>query len=59
MQLFRKSVFSDGDKSTLNVATLLKENFLQQNGYSDHDQFFPLLKIFWMMQNMMSFHDEA
>jgi vacuolar-type H+-ATPase catalytic subunit A/Vma1 len=49
----------DGDKITLDVATLIKEDFLQQNGYSDYDQFCPLWKTFWMMKAMMGFHDEA
>ncbi|KAI4782302.1 ATP synthase alpha subunit vacuolar [Aureobasidium sp. EXF-3400] len=59
VQLVGKSALGDGDKITLDVATLLKEDFLQQNGYSDYDQFCPLWKTFWMMKNMMSFHDEA
>ncbi|KAG9951128.1 ATP synthase alpha subunit vacuolar, partial [Aureobasidium melanogenum] len=59
VQLVGKSALGDGDKITLDVATLIKEDFLQQNGYSDYDQFCPLWKTFWMMKNMMSFHDEA
>lgn len=59
VQLVGKSALGDGDKITLDVATLLKEDFLQQNGYSDYDQFCPLWKTFWMMKNMMSFHDES
>ncbi|KAG2163705.1 hypothetical protein JADG_003444 [Aureobasidium aubasidani] len=59
VQLVGKSALGDSDKITLDVATLLKEDFLQQNGYSDYDQFCPLWKTFWMMKNMMGFHDEA
>merc|ERR1711963_870161 len=59
VQLVGKSALGDGDKITLDVATLLKEDFLQQNGYSDYDQFCPLWKTEWMMKNMMAFHDEA
>ena len=59
VQLVGKSALGDGDKITLDVATLLKEDFLQQNGYSDYDQFCPLWKTFWMMKNMMAFHDES
>lgn len=59
VQLVGKSALGDGDKITLDVATLLKEDFLQQNGYSDYDQFCPLWKTEWMMKNMMGFHDEA
>ncbi|KAF2153540.1 vacuolar ATP synthase catalytic subunit A [Myriangium duriaei CBS 260.36] len=59
VQLVGKSALGDGDKITLDVATLIKEDFLQQNGYSDYDQFCPIWKTFWMMKNMMAFHDEA
>lgn len=59
VQLVGKSALGDPDKITLDVATLLKEDFLQQNGYSDHDQFCPLWKTEWLMKNMMAFHDEA
>lgn len=59
VQLVGKSALGDGDKITLDVATLIKEDFLQQNGYSDYDQFCPLWKTAWMMKNMMAFHDES
>jgi len=59
VQLVGKSALGDGDKITLDVATLLKEDFLQQNGYSDYDQFCPLWKTSWMMKCMMAFHDES
>lgn len=38
---------------------MIKEDFLQQNGYSDYDQYCPLWKTAWMMKNMMTYHDEA
>ncbi len=59
VQLVGKSALGDGDKITLDVATLLKEDFLQQNGYSEYDQFCPMWKTFWMMKCMMGFHDES
>ncbi|KAK8003721.1 hypothetical protein PG989_003440 [Apiospora arundinis] len=59
VQLVGKSALSDPDKITLDVATLLKEDFLQQNGYSSYDQFCPIWKTEWMMKLMMGFHDEA
>ncbi|KAF2402970.1 V-type ATPase [Trichodelitschia bisporula] len=59
VQLVGKSALGDSDKITLDVATLIKEDFLQQNGYSDYDQFCPLWKTEWMMKLMMGFHDEA
>lgn len=59
VQLVGKSALSDPDKITLDMATLIKEDFLQQNGYSDYDQFCPIWKTEWMMKLMMGFHDEA
>jgi vacuolar-type H+-ATPase catalytic subunit A/Vma1 len=59
VQLVGKSALGDPDKITLDVATLIKEDFLQQNGYSDYDQFCPLWKTEWMMKAMIAFHDES
>jgi len=59
VQLVGKSALSDSDKITLDMATIIKEDFLQQNGYSDYDQFCPIWKTEWMMKLMMGFHDEA
>ncbi|KAH6892316.1 ATP synthase alpha/beta family, nucleotide-binding domain-containing protein [Thelonectria olida] len=59
VQLVGKSALSDPDKITLDIASLIKEDFLQQNGYSDYDQFCPIWKTEWMMKLMVGFHDEA
>ncbi|GAO16469.1 hypothetical protein UVI_02011200 [Ustilaginoidea virens] len=59
VQLVGKSALSDPDKITLDLAALIKEDFLQQNGYSDYDQFCPIWKTEWMMKLMVGFHDEA
>lgn len=59
VQLVGKLALSDGDKITLDVANLVKEDFLQQNGYSSYDQFCPIWKTFDMMRAFMLYHDEA
>lgn len=59
VQLVGKSALSDSDKITLDVATLIKEDFLQQNGYSTYDAFCPIWKTFDMMKAFISYHDEA
>ena len=59
VQLVGKTALSDPDKITLDVAGLIKEDFLQQNGYTEYDQFCPLWKTQWMMRAIMSFHDES
>ena len=48
----------DPDKITLDVAGLLKDDFLQQNGYSDYDQFCPLWKTEYMMKAFMGFQSQ-
>jgi vacuolar-type H+-ATPase catalytic subunit A/Vma1 len=59
VQLVGKSALSDPDKITLDVSSLIKEDFLQQNGYSKHDQYCPVWKTLWMMKAMMGFYDES
>ena len=59
VQLVGKSALGDPDKIILDVAGLLKDDFLQQNGYSDYDQFCPLWKTEYMMKAFMGYHDEA
>ncbi|PNY25327.1 V-type proton atpase catalytic subunit a [Tolypocladium capitatum] len=59
VQLVGKSALSDADKITLDLASLIKEDFLQQNGYSDYDQYCPIWKTEWMMKLMVGFHDES
>ena len=59
VQLVGKSALGDPDKITLDVAALLKDDFLQQNGYSDYDQFCPMWKTEYMMRAFMGYHDES
>lgn len=59
VQLVGKSALSDSDKIVLDVATLIKEDFLQQNGYSTYDQFCPIWKTHSMMRVFISYHEEA
>lgn len=59
VQLVGKSALSDADKITLDVATLIKEDFLQQNGYSTYDAFCPIWKTYAMMRAFVLYYDEA
>lgn len=59
VQLVGKSALSDSDKITLDVASLIKEDFLQQNGYSTYDAFCPIWKTFDMMRAFVGYYDEA
>ena len=44
MQLVGKSSLGEADKVTLDVARLIKEDFLQQNGISVYDRYCPFYK---------------
>ncbi|RKO83806.1 ATP synthase alpha/beta chain, C terminal domain-containing protein, partial [Blyttiomyces helicus] len=59
VQLVGKSALAETDKITLEVAKLLKDDFLQQNGYSSYDRFCPFYKTVGMLRNMMAFHEHA
>lgn len=59
VQLVGKSALGEQDKITLDIAKLLKEDFLQQNGYSTYDRFCPLYKTIAMLRNIILFYDSA
>lgn len=59
VQLVGKSALSDTDKITLDVASLIKEDFLQQNGYSTYDAFCPIWKTDAMMRSFVTYYEEA
>ena len=59
VQLVGKTALSDSDKIVLDVSAMIKDDFLQQNGYSDYDQFCPLWKTEYMMKAFVGFQDEA
>jgi V-type H+-transporting ATPase subunit A len=45
VQLVGKNSLAESDKITLEVAKLLKDDFLQQNGYSSYDAYCPFYKV--------------
>lgn len=59
VQLVGKASLAETDKITLEVAKLIKDDFLQQNGYSPYDRYCPFYKSVGMMKNMMAFYDLA
>ncbi|KAM9515094.1 V-type proton ATPase catalytic subunit A-like [Guaruba guarouba] len=59
VQLVGKASLAEADKVTLEVAKLLKDDFLQQNGYSSYDRFCPFYKTVGMLQNMVTFYELA
>lgn len=59
VQLVGKSALGESDKITLEVARMLKDDFLQQNGMSEYDRFCPFYKTSAMLRNFVAFHDLA
>lgn len=43
VQLVGKSALGEPDKVTLDVARLIKDDFLQQNGISEYDRYCPFV----------------
>ena len=50
VQLVGKGSLAENDKITLEVARLIKDDFLQQNGYSPYDRYCPFYKTVGMMK---------
>lgn len=59
VQLVGKASLAESDKITLEVAKLIKEDYLQQNGYSAYDRFCPFYKTCGMLRNIITFYDLA
>lgn len=59
VQLVGKASLAETDKITLEVARLLKEDFLQQNGYTPYDRYCPFYKSVGMLKNMIGFYEMA
>ncbi|KAJ3103944.1 H(+)-transporting V1 sector ATPase subunit A [Phlyctochytrium planicorne] len=59
VQLVGKSALGEADKITLDIAKIIKEDFLQQNGYSKYDRFCPFYKTVGMLRNLVTFYDLA
>merc|ERR1719230_186269 len=59
VQLVGKSSLAEADKITLEVAKLVKDDFLQQNGYTPYDRYCPFYKTVGMLSNIIAFYDMA
>ncbi|KAH8392108.1 hypothetical protein KR215_000684, partial [Drosophila sulfurigaster] len=59
VQLVGKTSLNESDKITLEVARMLKDDFLQQNSYSVYDCFCPFYKTVGMLKNMMALYTSA
>jgi len=59
VQLVGKDPLAETDKVTLEIARLIKDDFLQQNGFSTYDRFCPFYKTRAMMRNFVLYYDLA
>ncbi|GAA6009036.1 hypothetical protein JCM10207_004073 [Rhodosporidiobolus poonsookiae] len=59
VQLVGKSSLGEADKVTLDVARLIKEDFLQQNGISVYDRYCPFYKTTAMLKNLVTYYEQS
>jgi V-type H+-transporting ATPase subunit A len=59
VQLVGKDSLSDEDKITLEVAKIIREDFLAQNGFTSYDKFCPFYKTCWMLKNICHYYNLA
>merc|ERR1712135_55131 len=59
VQLVGKDSLSEDQKCTLEVAKIIREDFLQQNGFTEFDFMCPLAKTIGMMKVIVGFHESA
>jgi V-type H+-transporting ATPase subunit A len=59
VQLVGKDSLAESDKITLEVAKIIREDYLAQNAYTKYDKYCPFYKAVWMMRNIILFYTEA
>lgn len=59
VQLVGKDSLSEDQKSVLRTAQIIKDEFLQQNSFSQHDYNCPLYKTVGMMKAIVKFHENC
>jgi len=57
VQLHSIDGLSESEKLTIQVARIIREDFLQQYLFSDYDRFCPFYKAFWMLKNIITFYE--
>mmetsp|Transcript_6832 Transcript_6832/g.16524 ORF Transcript_6832/g.16524 Transcript_6832/m.16524 type:complete len:607 (+) Transcript_6832:111-1931(+) len=59
VQLVGKDSLSEPDKITLEVAKMIREDFLAQNSFTSYDRYCPFYKSNLMLRNFMAFYNQA
>jgi len=57
VQLIGLEALQDGDRFTMEMASILREGFLRQSIFHDVDAFCPAEKQYWMLKSILTFHD--
>lgn len=59
VQLVGKDSLSEDQKLILEIAKIIREDFLQQNAFSDYDYNCPIQKTIGMLKTIITYYDEA
>jgi V-type H+-transporting ATPase subunit A len=59
VQLVGKDSLTEDQKATLEIAKVIREDYLQQNAFSSYDYNCPLYKTLGMMKSICKFYDNA
>lgn len=59
VQLVGRNTLSEYEKMVLDIAKMIREDFLQQNSYSNHDKYCPINKTKGMLKNIVFFCDKC
>ena len=59
VQLVGKESLSEDQKVVMEVAKIIREDFLQQNAFTDYDFTCPLVKSVGMLKCIMAFYDHC
>lgn len=59
VQLVGKDSLGEEQKLQLDIARIIREDYLMQNAFSPHDYTCPLIKTAWMMKNICHFYSLA
>ena len=59
MQLVGPDALPESEKIILEVARMLREDFLQQFAFDEVDAYCPPDKQYWLLKTILSFHDAA
>lgn len=59
VQLVGKDSLGESEKITLEIARIIRDDFLQQNGFTAYDKMCPFFKTIWMIRNIVLFYNLA